>query len=69
MEERIMTDEQLMGLHDDIRDGISMIVEKKHYYDMEAENERLKKAISKADKDRQDAWRQIGTAIEILKGE
>ena len=29
--DRIMTDEQLMGLHDDIRDGISMIVAVDHY--------------------------------------
>jgi hypothetical protein len=40
-----MTDDQLQALHDDIRDGVSMIVEKSHYYEMEAENKRLKEAI------------------------
>jgi hypothetical protein len=36
--ERIMTDKQLMELHDDIRDGVSMIVSCKHYHDMELKN-------------------------------
>lgn len=35
-DKRIMTDEQLLGLHDDIRDGISMIVAKDHYYELDA---------------------------------
>jgi len=45
MAERIMTDEELMELHDDIRDGVSMIVGKEHYYEMEAKNERQEKII------------------------
>ena len=40
--ERIMTDDQLQALHDDIRDGVSMIVEKKHYYGLQAEINTLK---------------------------
>ena len=42
MAKRIMTDEQLLELHDDIRDGVSMIVAVDHYYQLQAENEKLK---------------------------
>ena len=40
--ERILTDQQLIDLHNDIRDGVSMIVECKHY-------EKLTKALNKAE--------------------
>ena len=39
MGERIMTDEQLLELHDDIRDGFSMIVAVDHYNKLEAERD------------------------------
>ena len=42
MSDITMTDKQLQELHDDIRDGISMIVETKHYHDLETENKQLK---------------------------
>ncbi len=35
---------------------------------LQATNKKLGKALTIADKERQDAWRQIGAAIEILKG-
>lgn len=38
-----MTEKQLAELHEDIESGLVMIVEKKHYYELEAENNRLKK--------------------------
>ncbi len=45
--DRIMTDEQLIDLHDDIRDGVSMIVRTDHYEEMEATNKRLTGAFEK----------------------
>ena len=39
--EQIMTPEQLQGLHDDIRDGYSMIVACDHYRNLEADIKRL----------------------------
>ena len=49
-EDRIMTDEQLLDLHNDIRDGVSMIVAKDHYYEMEAIVKELEDIISEAGK-------------------
>ena len=42
MAERILTDKQLLELHDDIRDGVSMIVTVDHYDQLQAEIKRLK---------------------------
>ncbi len=36
MSKTIMTDKQLQELHDDIRDGVSMIVETEHYHELQA---------------------------------
>jgi hypothetical protein len=44
----ILTDLELQGLHQDLEDGLVMIVDKKHYYKMESENARLREAIDKA---------------------
>ncbi len=41
----ILTDKQLYGLRDDIEAGIVMIVDKDHYYQLEA---RAKAALPKA---------------------
>ena len=45
MSNKIMTEKQLQELHDDIRDGFSMIVETKHYHNLETENKRLKETL------------------------
>ena len=46
-DEMIMTAKQLKELHDDIRDGVSMIVAVRHYYELEAEKEELRRENEK----------------------
>ena len=45
-----MTDKQLQELHEDIESGLVMIVDKKHYYAMEAYNKALKDAIKETNR-------------------
>jgi len=45
-----MTDEQLQELHKDIESGLVMIVETKHYKQLEAENKRLHELCEKHDR-------------------
>ena len=48
MSKQIMTDVQLAELHDDIRDGVSMIVAVDHYYHLTQQRDDLRTACEDA---------------------